>query len=307
MKSEKWSYLGLMATFSLFGSMYVVTKIALHEVPAVVMLTFRFVISSILLLIVCRVWKTVPIEKKDIKQFVLIGFLGYFVSNGMLLLGIQLSNSSVSSLIHAMNPIFITFFAWLILKETIGVHKIISVILAVAGSAVIIGASLSGGILVGVIVSIISMLLWAFVTILIRRLTLKYPPLQVTAYGMAISAVCSLPFSIYTLATSEPINWRPSLVLMIFYVAVFCTALAHMLLNISLSHIQASTCSLFYPLQPMVSVLLGWLILKEKPEASFLIGSALILIGFLISLLPQKKNTALLLESRAEEQKIPET
>lgn len=53
---------------------------------------------------------------------------------------------------------------------------------------------------------------------------------------------------------------------------------------------EAGICSLFYPVQPMVSVLLGALFLGEKMNASFFVGAVLIIGGVLVSVVAEQKN-----------------
>ena len=66
---------------------------------------------------------------------------------------------------------------------------------------------------------------------------------------------------------------------------VICTGVAYTLWNKSLSVLDASVCSAFYPIQPAVSALLGILLLGETLSINFLAGSALIVCGVLVSLI----------------------
>src|SRR5699024_12635819 len=65
--------------------------------------------------------------------------------------------------------------------------------------------------------------------------------------------------------------------------SLICTGLAQLLWNRSLAFLNAGTCSMFYPLQPVTSTLFGVLFLGEKLTVSFLLGGAIIICGILIS------------------------
>lgn len=265
--------------------------------------------------------------RKDLPLVLYVGFMGYFVSNGLLLLGIRLSSASTASLINAMNPVFITLFAFLLLKEPMGFRKAASIACAVAGAIVIIGASGGTGGWIGVTVSLLSMATWSLTVIAIRKLTKRYQPLLVTAWGMGISAVCSLPVAIVTLLTGAPAagtlsaalpaagnlsaampaagsfpasmlniglqsgSWTPLLILAILYVGFVCTALSHVLWNKCLSMLDAGTCAVFYPIQPVVSVLLGWMLLGERLTPRFALGCLLIVAGVLANVMPARNRT----------------
>ena len=99
-----------------------------------------------------------------------------------------------------------------------------------------------------------------------------------------IAAICSFPVSTYELIVIQNVHlFNPTVMLSLLYIGLICTALSHVLCNESLSMIEAGSCSLFYPLQPMVSVLLGWLLLGENITIRFALGAILIISGILFS------------------------
>jgi drug/metabolite transporter (DMT)-like permease len=73
-------------------------------------------------------------------------------------------------------------------------------------------------------------------------------------------------------------------IISVLYLGVIGTAVPNLLWNLSLSKIDASICSLFYPVQPLVSVLLGGLMLGERMNISFWIGAVMILSGLFLSI-----------------------
>ena len=77
--------------------------------------------------------------------------------------------------------------------------------------------------------------------------------------------------------------------LALLYMGIFCTGMAHLLWNQSLSMIEASICSAFYPIQPLVSVILGIIFLHENITTSFLVGCVIIVIGVLVCILNIQK------------------
>ena len=53
--------------------------------------------------------------------------------------------------------------------------------------------------------------------------------------------------------------------------------------------LNASTCSMFYPLQPLVSAVLGVVLLHEVITWQFVVGAILICSGIVVTFLPTKK------------------
>ncbi|WP_261829181.1 DMT family transporter [Inconstantimicrobium mannanitabidum] len=289
MTNKRIAYLYLLITFCAWGSLYVVSKFVLGKVPVVTVLFLRYLIAGVVLFLIGQKSNTKKIERKDIKYIIIIGCIGYFLSVGAQLIGIKLSSASIASLVNSMNPIAIMIFAAIILQERLTARKVICVVIAMLGVYIIIGDIKGSGQVVGILFSIISVLLWALVSVVVRRITQKYGALQVTTYSMFVATICTLPFSIRELIVTPNIQFNVSVIISLLYMGIVCTALAYVLWNKSLSIIEASTCSLFYPLQPMVSALLGAMFLGENITINFLIGAVLIIGGMLISILGKKQ------------------
>jgi drug/metabolite transporter (DMT)-like permease len=282
--NKKLAYLFLMITVCAWGSLYVVGKFVLGYVPPFTVLFIRYLIASIFLIVFLKRSKPKKIERKDYKYIFFIGAVGYFLGIGSQMVGMKLANASLASLINSTNPSFIILFAVPILKEKITLNKIVSVTAAVIGVCIIIGNVGRGGQILGILASILSVTAWSLMSVMVRRVAQKYDPLAITTYGILIALFCTLPVSAFELAaTKNVVIFKPSVILALLYMGIVCTALAHMLWNRSLSMIEAGNCALFYPLQPMVSVLLGFLFLGESISLTFVIGAVLILGGVLFS------------------------
>jgi len=150
----------------------------------------------------------------------------------------------------------------------------------VGGAAASLGGARTEGAAGGGLFSFGSVTLWSFSSVFARRLTRKYDPLVVTAWGVAIAVACSLPAAIVelSLAPRGPLL-PPANAAAFLYLGVVCTAGSHALWNKSLSMLDARGCALFYPIQPLVAVSLGVLLLGERLGPSFLAGAALIAVG----------------------------
>lgn len=68
------------------------------------------------------------------------------------------------------------------------------------------------------------------------------------------------------------------------YIGIVTTGIANLLWNKSLTVMDASVCSMFYPLQPMFSALFSVILLGEKIIAELIVGGILIAVGVLVGL-----------------------
>lgn len=281
----------LFAAFVLWGSQYVISKIALRTVPPVTLLALRYLVSVPALFIVLRLRHALtPIKKGDWPILFAIGFTGYFASFCLQMLGINRLTGSVSSLLGAMNPIFIPILAALFLHERITPAKIACVALSMAGVVVIVGVDgtvdASGALLM-----LASVFLWSTASIIIRRVSGRYDPMQIAL----IAILCALPFtggwSLIELQ-SAPCSFTLESVLAVLYMGVLGTAVTHSLWNYSLRVMDASFCSMFYPMQPLVSSILDVLFLHEAVTPGFVIGALMICCGIVAAVISAKPRKA---------------
>ena len=260
----------LFTAFVLWGSQYVVSKVALRTIPPVTLLALRYLVSiPALLLVLCLRRALKPVDRRDWPILFAIGFTGYFASFCLQMLGIDRLTGSLSSLLGAMNPIFIPILAALFLHER-----------SMLGVVVIVGVGGTAD-AAGVLMMLVSVFLWSTASIIIRRISGRYDPMQIAL----IAICCALPltgaWSLIELQ-SAACSFSVQSVLAVLYMGIFGTAVTHSLWNYSLRVMDASFCSMFYPMQPLVSAILGVLFLHETVTPSFILG-ALMICGLIVA------------------------
>ena len=199
-------------------------------------------------------------------------------------MGTRYAGASLASLINSLNPVTMTLFGFLLLGESLNLYKILGIGAALLGTYFIIGGD-SGAAREGIFLSLFAVLLWSLVSVLTRKMGKKYPPLQLTRDGVGVAAVFYLPLAGAEVLKGEAGQIDIACVLALLYMGAVCTGVAYFLWNHSLSVLEAGVCSAFYPVQPLVSSLLGVLFLGEKLGTSFFLGAAFILAGVLTNLL----------------------
>lgn len=279
------TYLYLMVTFMLWGSLFVVTQFVLGKIPTFTVAMFRYLTSFIALSVIAWKKDKEVIRRQDYKYFFIIGFIGYFLAVDFQLLGTKFAGSSVASLLNSMNPVFISVMAAFILKEKLTKSKIAGLFFSMAGVYLIIGHGTAVSPL-GIVFSLAAVAGWAFMSVISRKISRKYSSLTITRYAMLIAAVCNIPISLCEICITRPVI-EPDLsaVLGLLYMGLVCTAFTNVLWNKGLSRLPANTCCAFYPVQTLTSSLLGIILFHEVLTVSFLAGTLFITAGVLISLL----------------------
>ena len=195
----------------------------------------------------------------------------------------------MASLVNSVTPVGVTIFAALHLKEKDYPHQ-----------GAVSGAGTGGhlrhhhrrhrpGEMAGILVVLAAVVTWSVASVFMRQLTAKYPPILVTAYGMVISLIFHIPTGVAAAVQAGGTGLSSANILVVLYLGLVGSGLAQYTWTASLAELPASTCSLFYPLQPMFSALLGILLLNETFTPSFLVGLVLISADVILSTLETRK------------------
>lgn len=284
-------YLALAA--SIWGTMYVLSKIMLDFLPALELIWLRYIVALISLLILGvatkQSWK---MQKNDFIRVFSIGIIGYFMSIWAQFVGTQLSSAQLGSVITSATPAFMVIFARLLLKERLTFRKGLSVCLATLGVLMIVGIGpidnsfQTGGLILG-----IAALTWALMSILVKQVPIHYSQLVVTTYAIASATLFMTPFVIPQFSLSQiDLLQEPFMECGILYMGTISTAGSFFLWNKGLQLVKNATQGgLFFFFQPLVGTLLGWLFLGEQVGIPFWIGTALIISGVLCVILEQPK------------------
>ncbi|HAN20928.1 MAG: hypothetical protein A2Y15_02930 [Clostridiales bacterium GWF2_36_10] len=291
MNSKIKAYLYLIITMLAWGSFYVVSKYIMTQITPMTVLFSRYLIAGIVFLFLMIKEKPQKIEKKDYKYIFLIGIIGYFLSIAAQFYGTNLLSAGLSSLLNSLSPVFMIMFAVIFLKEKVTFTKIITIIAAIIGIVIIIdGGGISGSFL-GVFYCLVAVSGWSLMSVFVRKITQKYSIMTITTYAIIIAFTCSVPFMTYELISApNPNIFNTDVIFGLLYLGLVCTALTNIIYNKSLSILEASRCALFYPLQPIISVIFGGLFLGENIKFSFIIGAVFILGGIVYSVLYDRKS-----------------
>jgi len=291
MRSQKQAFGLLLITFFIWGSVYVGGKLISGEVPSPLLACLRCTFAMIPLSLMAWKHRDVKIDREDRKWFFLVGFLAHFFNMQMVQLGIALTGASTAALLNAMTPVAVTLLAAVILKEKITPVKCACLALAIAGTAVITSDASMGLNAFGVAAVLSGIVAFAAATVLMRRLTVKYPPVLVTAVTMAVSLIFHIPVGVFT-ALTQTVTVTPFTVGVLLYLGAVCAGVGQFTWSRCLSMLPASTCSLFYPLQAVFSALLGSVLLHETFTPAFFIGLALVSLDIALNTLETRRAAA---------------
>lgn len=279
---------GLGSAF-IFGLSFLFSKKALDHAEPLELISFRF-LTAVLVMSLLLLFKIIKVDYKgkDLKGLLLLGFMEpvvYFIFETY---GIKYSTSSQAGLMISLIPIFVVILSAYFLKEKPSKQQLVFIVLSVGGVMLIglMGSSNSGsGSLLGIILLLGSVLSAAAFTIISRKLSKKFTPIELTYSMMMQGAVVFNIMSIINHLSHKTISsyFKPlhnkDFIIPIIYLGILSSIVAYFLINYTLSKIEASKSAIISNLSTIVSIVAGVVFLKESFEYYHIIGSIMILTG----------------------------
>ncbi|MEW6240547.1 MAG: DMT family transporter [Chloroflexota bacterium] len=286
---HKHNLAGLMAGLgaaSIWGGMYVVSKVVLEVVPPFALLTSRLVLGILALGVVIAMRPRTSMTRQQAWQIFLVGVVGYGISLGFQFVGTKLSTASIGSLVTSATPAFILLFAPPLLREKTTPRGVIALIISTLGVIAVIDprtAELSPTLFWGNLSLLAAALTWALYSVLVRRVTREADVAASTALMLAGGVPSSLLLGAFEVRSQGIGEITLGIVGGILFLGIVSTAIAMFLWNYAFAELPAAVASLTFFAQPVVGTILGALFLGEEITYLFLFGGLLIAVGLVIA------------------------
>lgn len=271
---------------SIWGGMYVVSKVVLEIIPPFTLVSLRLLLGILTLAIVLAIHRFVKISRNQFLQIVGVGFVGYGVSLSLQFLGTKLSTAANGSLVTSATPAFVLLFAWILLNEKITFRRLAALLLATIGVVAVIdprSAQLNPDLFFGNVLLFGAAITWALYSVLVRKMTQSLDVLPFSLIAFFGGLPVTIPAAAWELNTVGVGEISLGVVGGVLFLGVISTALAMILWNTAFAVLDASAASLTFFAQPVVGTFLGWLFLNEGITSLFILGGILIGIGLVIS------------------------
>lgn len=276
---------GLVAA-SIWGAMYVVSKVVLDVIPPFSLITTRLVLGGIALWILLAFRGGLHLARGQFWSVFGVGSIGYGISLGFQFIGTKLSTAANGSLVTSATPAFVLLFAWLILKERITTRRLAALIISTLGVIAVVDprtARLEPGLFLGNLSLLAAAVTWALYSVLIRVVTRQVDVITVSLIAFLGGLPIVIPASAVELSTVKLGTITLGIVGGVLFLGLIATAVAMVLWNNSFALLDASIASLTFFAQPVVGSFLGWLLLKEVITPLFLLGGILIALGLVVA------------------------
>ncbi|MFA6512551.1 MAG: DMT family transporter [Patescibacteria group bacterium] len=296
----------LIVVSLLWGIASPIIKFSLPHFPPVLFLTYRFLISAIIMIPVL-----LYLEPKSLHVLghlsasswfwlVVSGILGSTVQLTLLFWGLDLTTSVDGAVINAISPIFVAAAGFIFLKEHLTRNENIGLALATLGTGVIIfqpllaGHTLFSGSFLGNLLVLLGTFAWVGYVILTKKqLNHRITPLFLTTNMFVVGFFVESILLFYTTTQQEflktIVNAPFSAHLSVLYMAIFSGAIAYYLYQKAQKIIEVSEANIILHLSPIFSIPLAHFWLGEPITIPFVIGSIIITVGVVFSELDRQR------------------
>lgn len=254
--------LGMTALFAKFISM-----------PPHTIICIRSIITAIVLFLFARFMQE-SLAIKSRHDTVMILFIGlilclHWVSYFYVLQTVPIAIAVITLFTF---PVMTSLLEPFFFHEPWDPKEIVSASLIVFGIGFIVpDFSVNNQITFGIIIGLLSALLFAVRNMMARHYTKQYSGVTLMYYQTVITGILILPFVYAQIPGIEGANWSKLLLL-----AVIFTAIPHTLFTKSLTHLKASTAGIVASLQPLYATVFAIFLLHEIPTGYTWVGGTLV-------------------------------
>ena len=249
-----------------WGFNWPVTKYLLSELPPLTMRGATGVVGALLLALLAVVsGQSLRVPRELWPRLVLAAFLN--VACWMALMGLALLYlpASEAALIAYTMPIWASLLAWPVLGERPNLLRVISLVMAFAGLAAIMGGNgLAASVtkLPGIIMALGGAFGFAVGTVMAKKLPLNLPPLSAAAWQIGIGclpvAIVGLLVEKADVAALSNLGW-----ILIFYSTVIQFCIAYVSWFAALARLPASVAAIGTMAVPVIGVVASAVALHE--------------------------------------------
>ena len=208
----------------------------------------------------------------------------YFFGFAIQTYGLQTTTAGKAGFITGLSAIIVPFISWLGFKKKLSKKIWVAVILSVAGMAFLLLEGESG-IIIGDLIVLICAFFWAFYIIYNGKFVRDVDICAYSIIQMAVISCISFIISLLLQESYSPLPLVPSFWYIMVYMGIAVMTLTILFQNWVQQYQGPAKTAIIFTLEPVFAALFGFLIGNEIFTVFGWIGSSLIFIAILITVL----------------------
>jgi drug/metabolite transporter (DMT)-like permease len=282
-------WLGMLVLYLVWGSTYLGIAIAVDSIPPFLMASVRFLMAGIILLAwsVAREGRSFVVPtRREWRDSAIVGALLLGGGMGMVAFGEQTIPSGIAALLIAMMPVWVAILGGIFLGERLPRLAVVGIVVGFAGVAILVGPSAVGGAgaldPLGLAACLLSPIAWATGSLFAsHRAVLPRRPLVATGLQMLLGGLVLGTMATVSgeVASFDAAAVTRDSVVALAYLTVVGSLLAFTVYGWMLRVAPLPLVSTYAYVNPVVAVILGWLVVGEAIDPRTVVAGAVIIFA----------------------------
>jgi drug/metabolite transporter (DMT)-like permease len=266
-----------------WGTTWIGSKAAVKYMPPLQMAGLRQLLGGLCYVLFFLVKGERWPKGKEWRSIIILSLLNFLLANGLSTWGLKYITSGLGAIIGAIFPLWLVVIGLFSDKTKMPNKAILGLLLGFGGVCIIFSEHLSDFLIadfrLGIFLSLVATWGWAFGTIYTKKHAAKFNPYFSLGLQMVVSGT-TLTGIAYTTGNTIPLTaipWQSWTA--IIYLVIFGSIISFIAYLYALQNLPTGQTSLYAYINPIVAILLGWVIFSETLTVFIAIGGLVALLG----------------------------
>jgi drug/metabolite transporter (DMT)-like permease len=278
----------LLLMVLVWGGNITVIKTALNHFDASVFNCLRFVIASLVMMVLYRDVFKDRLSKKDLLHLIVLGILGNTVYQFFFIHGVKYTHVTHASILLAVSPLFTAAISSQMGFERVGRQIWFGIALSFSGIAFIVfgGKALDIEALstnLGDLFILLACLSWSIYTTFSKRIVSEYSHRHYLAYTVLFGTAFMIPVSLRSFWIQDWSALGPMDLVALLYSALGALVFGYSAWYYGVGKIGSTRTSVYANLTPVAGLVIGMIFLGERFSWQQWIGALFIFTGLVIN------------------------
>jgi len=270
--------------YILWGSTYLAMRVAVRDLPPFVVGTSRYLVSGPVMLVACALMgRKIRISSHDFWRLLAIGVSLLSIGNMGIVWGEKYVESGLAALVVALMPIWVVAIeAWVYRAGRMTRQGYLGITAGLAGLVVLLWPRITSGTrlghleLLGCAILACGSLAWSFGSVFSHRFDVRADIFVGAGWQMTLGGLVNAIIAGVS-GQFQHARWTAPAIESIAYLVVFGSWIGFSAFIFLLEHVPTPKVATYTYVNPIVALLLGWLLLKEHVDAYMLVGTVIII------------------------------
>jgi drug/metabolite transporter (DMT)-like permease len=281
---------GLMYVLMSIGTFFwaaniIAGKFALRNMTSLALAQARVTGAAVIFLVGFALWRRrsrLRLNRRDVGYLAVTALFGISLNQIFFIGGIGRTSAAHAGLIVALGPVMVLMMSCVMQLEALTVLKSVGAAISLAGVVELTTGKVQPGsaaTLTGDVIMLLGTAVFAYYTILLKKIARRYDGLSLNTIIFAMGALLMLPVTGRDVFSTHWTALPGEAWLGIAFMVTLGSVVAYSIYAFALTELSASRVAAFNYLQPVIAAALGVWLLGEALTMQVVLGGILILLG----------------------------